>query len=135
MGRAQDGRKEVIATVAQNNPSRGEVFLARLDPTEGSEQSGTRPVVVVSRNAINHNSSVVVVVPLSNRSNFDKVYPSQIVVRKGVGGLSLTSVVMCEQMRAITVSRLESYVGRLPDVIMREINNALRITLDLSLHE
>lgn len=42
---------------------RGDVYLARLDPTESSEQAGTRPVIIVSRDAINASSPVVVVVP------------------------------------------------------------------------
>ncbi|HUM68478.1 MAG TPA: type II toxin-antitoxin system PemK/MazF family toxin, partial [Chloroflexota bacterium] len=44
---------------------RGDVFDARLNPTEGSEQAGVRPVVVVSRDAINQYSSVIVVVPVT----------------------------------------------------------------------
>ena len=51
---------------------RGDVFLARLSPTEGSEQQGTRPVVVVSRDAINQYSPVVVVVPLTDRAHKTK---------------------------------------------------------------
>lgn len=42
---------------------RGEVYDARLDPVEGSEQGGTRPVVIVSRDAINAYSPVVLAVP------------------------------------------------------------------------
>jgi mRNA interferase MazF len=114
------------------NPSRGDVFMAKLDPTQGSEQAGTRPVAVVSRNAINHNSSVVVVVPMSDRANFEKIYPSQVLIRKGTGGLPFDSVAMCEQVRAITVSRLNRYIGHIPDGIMQEIDSALRITLALS---
>jgi mRNA interferase MazF len=48
---------------------RGDVFDARLNPTEGSEQAGVRPVVIVSRDAINKNSSVIVVVPLTSATN------------------------------------------------------------------
>ena len=47
-------------------PVRGDVFSARLDPTEGSEQAGTRPVVIISRDSINANSPVVVVVPVGS---------------------------------------------------------------------
>ena len=45
---------------------RGDIYDARLNPTEGSEQAGTRPVVIVSRNAINRYSPVVVIVPLTD---------------------------------------------------------------------
>jgi mRNA interferase MazF len=57
-------------------PVRGDVFNARLDPTEGSEQAGTRPVVVIRRDAINANSPVVVVVPVTDAANVKRLYPS-----------------------------------------------------------
>jgi mRNA interferase MazF len=57
-------------------PVRGDLFSARLDPTEGSEQAGTRPVVIVSRDSINANSPVVVVVPITDASNVKRAYPS-----------------------------------------------------------
>lgn len=45
---------------------RGEVYIARLDPVEGSEQGGNRPVIVVSRDAINVSSPVVLTVPCTS---------------------------------------------------------------------
>ena len=57
-------------------PVRGDVFSARLDPTEGSEQAGTRPVIVVSRDSINANSPVVVVIPVTDAGNVKRLYPS-----------------------------------------------------------
>ena len=42
---------------------RGEVYEARLDPTDDAEQAGSRPVVIVSRDAINASSPVIIVVP------------------------------------------------------------------------
>ena len=47
-------------------PKRGDVYMARLNPSEGSEQTGERPVIVVSRDAINENSPVVIVVPVTD---------------------------------------------------------------------
>ena len=48
---------------------RGDVYDARLSPTEGSEQAGMRPVIIVSRNAINQHSPVIVVVPLTDAAS------------------------------------------------------------------
>ena len=61
---------------------RGDIFNARLNPTEGSEQAGIRPVVVVSRDAINKNSSVVVIVPLTKATNVKRSYPSNVSILK-----------------------------------------------------
>lgn len=110
---------------------RGDVFMANLEPIEGSEQGGTRPVVVVSRDALNKFSPVVVVAPLTNAANKSKIYPSHVRVAAGTGGLRLESIVVCEQVRAISKSRLRSSVGRFDRPVMVKIEEALKITLDL----
>ena len=110
---------------------RGDVFLADLSPTLGSEQTGRRPVVVVSRNAINLNSPVVIVVPVTGRENKRHIYASQVLLTAGEGGLSKDSIVLGEQMRAISKKRLLTPLGHLPAQRIVEINEALKITLDL----
>jgi mRNA interferase MazF len=110
---------------------RGDVYDARLSPTEGSEQSGTRPVVVVSRDAINQNSPVVVIVPLTDAANVKRSYPNNVPVRAGEGGLDLDSVALGGQVRAIATSRLLRRRGSLTPATMQQIDRALRITLDL----
>ncbi|MGH9777028.1 MAG: type II toxin-antitoxin system PemK/MazF family toxin [Candidatus Acidiferrales bacterium] len=110
---------------------RGGVFLARLSPTEGSEQAGQRPVVVVSRDAINQNSPVVIVVPLTDRENKPRIYPSQVVLKAGDGGLAIDSVALGEQVRAISKTRLVKPLGHLSPRSITEISAALKIALDL----
>lgn len=110
---------------------RGDVFEARLNPTEGSEQAGTRPVVIVSRDAINTNSSVVVVIPLTKAANVKRNYPNNVTVAKGEGGLTFDSVLLGGQVRAISKSRLLQQRGALTAETMQRIDHALRITLDL----
>ena len=110
---------------------RGDVFDTHLNPTEGSEQAGTRPVIVVSRDAINKNSSVVVVVPLTRAANDKRSYPNNVTVPKGEGGLTFDSVVLGGQVRAISKMRLLRQRGTLATATMQQIDRALRITLDL----
>jgi mRNA interferase MazF len=112
-------------------PQRGDVFLARLDPAEGSEQAGTRPVVVVTRDAINANSPVVVIIPLTDAANPKRDYPSHVWIAKGVAGLRIDSIAKAEQIRAIQISRFVSYTGRLPAFQMTQLEEAIRITLAL----
>jgi len=113
-------------------PVRGDVFSARLDPTEGSEQAGTRPVVVVSRDSINANSPVVVIVPVTDASNVMRTYPSHAFLPKGSGGLKADSVAKTEQVRAIQVSRFVGYYGRLDKEAVARIEEAIKITLALT---
>jgi mRNA interferase MazF len=110
---------------------RGDVYMARLDPREGSEQSGQRPVVVMSRDSINEHSSVVVVVPVTDRAHKKTIYPSHVILRTGEGGLTKESVVLGEQVRAISTARLIRYMGHLPGPNVNQIASALRIVLDL----
>lgn len=112
-------------------PVRGDVFNARLDPTEGSEQAGTRPVVVLSRDSINANSPVVVVVPVTDATNVKRLYPSHAHLPRGSGGLKMDSVAKAEQIRAIQVSRFVGYYGRMDRDALTRIEEAIRITLAL----
>ena len=110
---------------------RGDVFEARLDPTEGSEQAGTRPVVVVSRDAINQSGSVVVIVPCTTYRGARRLYPSQVLLPASQGGLKVDSIALCEQVRAVAKSRLGKRWGSLSPEALRKIEQALLITLDL----
>jgi len=112
-------------------PVRGDIFSARLDPTEGSEQAGTRPVVVISRDSINANSPVVVVVPVTDAANVKRLYPSHVQLPRGSGGLKIDSVAKAEQIRAIQVSRFVSYYGRLDRDALVRIEETIKITLAL----
>jgi mRNA interferase MazF len=73
---------------------RGEVYDARLEPVEGSEQGGTRPVILVSRNAINDNSPVVLAVPCTTYQPGKKVYPTQVLIKAPDGGLTNDSLAL-----------------------------------------
>lgn len=75
---------------------RGEVYDASLDPTEGSEQAGVRPVIIVSRDAINVASQVVLAVPCTTYRPGKRIYPSQVLVHPPDGGLDRDSVAMAE---------------------------------------
>lgn len=90
---------------------REEVYNARLDPTEGSEQAGNRPIIIVSRDAINAFSSVVIVVPCTTYRPQQRIYPSQVLTQAPDGGLIADSVALGEQVRALAKTRLGSLRG------------------------
>ncbi|HVC81031.1 MAG TPA: type II toxin-antitoxin system PemK/MazF family toxin [Chloroflexota bacterium] len=111
---------------------RGEVYDARLDPTEGSEQAGTRPVIIVSRNAINSSSSVILAVPCTTYRG-RHLYPSHILLRAPEGGLAVDSVAMAEQVRALSKTRLLVRRGILHSAPLAMIERGLLVALDLPL--
>jgi mRNA-degrading endonuclease toxin of MazEF toxin-antitoxin module len=89
-------------------------------------------VIILSRDAINHNSSVVVCVPCTDLANCGKVYASQRLLKKGSGGLVCDSVAMCEQVRAISINRLKPpKLGHLDRPSINELEAALKITFDI----
>jgi mRNA interferase MazF len=110
---------------------RGEVYQADLNPVAGSEQGGRRPVLIVSRNALNANAPIVIVVPLTGRENKRRLYPTHVELTAGEGGLSKDSVALCEQVRAISKNRLKKKVGQVSPQKMSMVDSALRISLDL----
>ena len=111
--------------------NRGDVYLARLDPTRGSEQFGSRPVVIVSRDAINRASPVVIVVPCTSWTQERRLYPSQVLVTAPEGGLKADTIALCEQVRAIAKDRLAERWGMLPPATIDLLDRALLIAMDL----
>lgn len=92
---------------------RGNVYWVRLDPIEDSEQAGTRPVVIVSRDAINCYSPVIVICLLTDASHITRRYPGDVQVAAPEGELSKDSVVLTGQVRARGKHRFGGYMGTL----------------------
>lgn len=92
---------------------RGEVYDARLEPVEGSEQGGTRPVIIVSRDAINAYSPVVLAVPCTTYQPDKRVYPTQVLIQAPDGGLTRDSIAMADQVRVLSKTRLLRLRGML----------------------
>ena len=108
---------------------RGDVVLARLDPTLGVETKKTRPVIVLSNDAINHFAELAVVVPLTK--NTSRLSPSHTLVPKGIAGLAFPSKAVTEQIRAVDKRRLVKKLGHLAPDLLAQVEQALKNTLAL----
>lgn len=107
------------------------IFLASLDPIQGSEQAGTRPVLVVSRERLNQLLPVVNIIPLTSYKS-GQVYPNEVLLPSGAGGLKVDSVALCYQLRTLDKSRLGRDFGELADVTLRQkILEAIRFQLEM----
>jgi len=111
--------------------TRGDLCPARLDPAEGSEQAGVRPVIVVSRDAINAASPVVIVVPCTTYRRGRRLYPSHVLLSAPEGGLKADSVALAEHVRAIAITRLGPVWGSLSPASLQRLERALLIAMDL----
>ena len=110
---------------------RGEVYLARLDPVEGSEQGGNRPVIIVSRDAINTHSPVLLAVPCTSYHPSKRVFATQVLIKAPDGGLERDSIVKADQVRVLAKTRLLRRLGNLSETTLSQLNYALLIALDL----
>lgn len=107
-------------------PRRGEVHWVALDPTIGTEVRKTRPAVVISNDSANAFGSRIVVLPVT--SNVSSLYPGEAQVQ--VAGKPAR--VLGDQIRSIDRRRLRGRIGRLSREELQAVEEAVRITLDLS---
>jgi mRNA interferase MazF len=113
---------------------RGEVRMVDLDPVRGAEANKRRPAVIVSNDAANGAAArlgrgVLTVVPVT--SSVDRVYPFQVLIPAGAGGLQQDSKAQAEQVRSLDAKRIGEHLGRLPDQLMSSLDDALRLHLAL----
>ena len=108
------------------------LFRADLNPVRGSEQAGTRPVLVVSREALNRSLSIVGVCPLTSLKIGRKIYSTEVLVPAGTAGTLCDSLVMTHQFRTIAKERLGTKLGDLGEEHLRQaVREALSVYLDL----
>ena len=109
---------------------RGEIWFANLDPARGSETAKRRPILIVSNDANNRGASTVTILPIT--SNVARVYPFEVALAKGSGGLSRASKIQAQQVRTISRERISGKrVGSLTDDQLGEVDAALRLHLAL----
>lgn len=113
----------------KNFPERGEIYLVCLDPTIGSEIRKTRPALIISNDINNQYSGTVTVVPIT--SSRGKIYPFETLLPAGESGLPKRSKAKCNQVRTVDKKRLIRSVGRVSSDKILEIENALKIHLDI----
>ncbi|HOB86353.1 MAG TPA: type II toxin-antitoxin system PemK/MazF family toxin [Bacillota bacterium] len=109
---------------------RGYIFYADLSPVVGSEQGGTRPVLVVQNDIGNRYSPTVIVAAITSQIDKAKL-PTHVEISAAEYNLEKDSVILLEQVRTIDKQRLEKKVTELDERIMRRVDDALRISLGL----
>ena len=112
-------------------PSRGDVVRVRLDPTEGSEQSGERPALVLSPDIINEHCPVVLLAAITTKK-VNKIYPFEVLIPPPEGGLTQPSKVLLIHLRSVDKRRIIGYYGRVSSATMEKVEAALKIAVGLS---
>jgi mRNA interferase MazF len=113
---------------------RGEIHVVSPEPAKSGEANKQRPAVIVSNDGANvaaerTGRGVITVVPVT--SNIARVYPFQVLLPANVTGLQHDSKAQAEQVRSISVERIGSAVGEVPQDLMAALDEALRLHLAL----
>ncbi len=109
---------------------RGDIYYADLSPVIGSEQGGVRPVLIVQNDVGNRFSPTVIAAAITSQRDKTKL-PTHIQLHATGSGLQRDSIVLLEQIRTLDKRRLKEHMGRLDDVSMRRIDQALQVSFGL----
>ncbi len=112
---------------------RGEIYFAQLNPVEGSEQGGVRPVLIVQNDVGNNYSPTTIVLAITSQINKAKL-PTHVELPKTVSGLERDSVVLAEQIRTIDKVRLKRKITDLDKNLMARIDRAMLVSIGLANH-
>lgn len=108
------------------------IFWAILDPVQGSEQAGQRPVLIISNDIVNESLPVVTVLPLTTLKPGRTVYPTEAKLDAKENGLAENSLAMAHQIRTISKSRLDNQCGEITlQTVKESVEQALRTHLEL----
>jgi len=109
---------------------RGEVVLVNLEPVIGSEQGRIRPVLVIQNDISNEFSPTTIIAPITSKV-YNKEYPTNVFISKQDSKLDKDSTILLNQIRTIDKSRIIKKISNLNNFIMKKVDLALKVSLDL----
>ena len=110
-------------------PRYGHVYLADLNPRFGTEPGKVRPVVVVQTDALNPYHLSTLICPLTTKV-IDVQTLLRVSIPQGISGLTATSDILVDQIKAIDNQRFRKELGALPDPYLGELRKKLLQILD-----
>jgi len=109
-------------------PKRGEIWLVNWNPGRGSEQIGKRPALVIQNDTGNEKSPTTIVAAISRSI---KLFPMNVRIEPQESGLNFLSIIKTSQILTIDKQRLEKKLGRLNYQKMQQVDQAIKLSLDL----
>lgn len=110
---------------------RGDIYYADLSPVVGSEQGGVRPVLIVQNDVGNRFSPTVIAAAITSQKDKTSL-PTHIQLQATGSGLAKDSIVLLEQIRTLDKRRLKERMGRLDEVSMNRVDQALHVSFGLT---
>src|SRR5258706_6486644 len=111
----------------------GDIYWADLVPRSGSEQTGRRPVILVSHDGFNQVPAwrSMIVVPISTSAAQGKRGPTVVEIPGGSAGLPKTSLAVCHQVTTLDRAKLAKWIGTISPEFLSIVEDGLRAALDL----
>ena len=119
-----------VNSMNEETVKRGDIFYADLSPVVGSEQGGTRPVLIVQNDTGNRHSPTVIAAAITSQTGKARL-PTHINIAGGSVGLSKDSVILLEQIRTIDKRRLREHMGRLDEKQLAQVDDAIAVSFGL----
>lgn len=110
---------------------RGEIYLANLEPVKGSEQGGIRPVLIIQNDISNQYSPLTIIAAITSKIKSTK-FITNVFIPKNHAGLERDSIALLNQLKIIGKARIIKKIGLIDKELMNEVDNALKISLDLN---
>ena len=106
---------------------RGGIYYAALDPVVGSEQGGTRPVLILQNDTGNKFSPTVIVAAITAKRK--KMLPTHVQI--DTPALPQDSIVLLEQIRTIDKQRLREYIACISSAQMKKVEQSIDVSLGM----
>jgi len=112
---------------------RGDIVYVDLEPIKGSETGKKRPCLVIQNDVNNEYAPTTIIAVITSRRRLEKKkkYPTHVWINKGEGGLTIDSIIQCEQIRTVDKSRIIKKIGHLDDDFLEKVEEAIRIILSM----
>ena len=110
---------------------RGDIYYADMEPHIGSEQGGTRPVVVLQNDVGNRYAPTLIVATVTSRTEKKRYQPTHVLIAHNTA-FEKPSVVQLERIFTIDKSRIQRFLGRLTQDEMQEIEKGVVSSLALA---
>ena len=110
---------------------RGDIYYADLRPVVGSEQGGVRPVLIIQNDVGNKHSPTVICAAITSKMNKAKL-PTHVELNTRRCAMVKDSVILLEQLRTIDKQRLKEKICHIDEELLRKVDTALMVSLELS---
>lgn len=110
-------------------PKRGEVCYVNFDPTIGVEIKKARPALIIQNDVGNMHSQATIVAAITSASR--EIFPYEVFLKAGEGGLQKDSIVLLNQIRTIDKKRLGKRLGTISSESIKKVDKAIEISLGL----